>query len=340
MKKKILIVVGGGMAAAALLGCIFGIPQAVLNYKYSISYPKKYTVTQEAFDGSNGNNRIHFLNTGGSDAILIESNGHFALVDCGEDSDNPRGFPDLELQGYEQEVLKYLKDHAAGDDGKVVLDFVVGTHAHSDHIGGFDTIISDDDIVVKKAYLKPYDSSKISDYEVEKWDNQEVYDQMVKALNDEGAEIISDIPDSEFTFGDFTCKFFNGEVYTGDKKRGENENSLGLLLTCNGSKAFLAGDINNIDGTEDAIGKKIGKVDLLKFGHHGYDESTSTGFIEALMPDIGILTNKSIFYSLNSQSKKDVVNISKTAVYSTGENKGIIANFTDKGIVLTNNIME
>lgn len=40
MKKKILIVVGGGIAAAALLGCIFGIPQAVLNYKYSISYPK------------------------------------------------------------------------------------------------------------------------------------------------------------------------------------------------------------------------------------------------------------------------------------------------------------
>lgn len=339
MKKRILIVVGAVCAIALLVGCIFGIPQAVLNYKYSISYPKKYTVTQEAFDGSNGDDRIHFLNTGGSDAILLESNGHFALVDCGEDSDNPRGFSGLELQGYEQEVLKYLKSHAADGDGKVVLDFVVGTHSHSDHIGGFDTIISDEDVLVKKAYLKPYNHLKISDNEVEEWDNQEVYDQMVTALKAEGAEIVYDIPKDEFTFGDFTCKFYNGEIYTGDKKQGENENSLGLLLTCNGSKAFLAGDINNIDGTEDAIGTEIGKVDLLKIGHHGYEESTSTAFIEALMPDIGILTNKSI-YSLNSQSRKDLVNISETAVYSTGDNNGIIANFTTKGIVLTNNIME
>lgn len=338
MKRKFLIVAGVLCAAALLAGGVFGIPPAVLNYKYAVSYPKKYNVTKETFD-SEGGNRIHFLNTGSSDAILIESNGHFAMVDCGEDSDNPRGLPALELQGYEQEVLGYLKAYAAGEDGKVVLDFVVGTHAHSDHIGGFDTIISDDDILVKKAYLKPYDSSKIIDSEVEEWDNQEVYDQMVNALADEGAEIISDIPEDEFTFGDFTCKFYNGEIYSGDKKRGENENSLGLLLSCSGSKAFLAGDINNIDGTEEAIGKDIGKVDLLKFGHHGYDESTSTAFVEALMPDIGILTNKSLFYSLNSQSKRDIVNISKTAVYSTGGSNGIIASFTDSGIVLTDDIM-
>ena len=35
-----------------------------------------------------GVNRIHFINTKantGSDAILLESNGHFALIDMGED---------------------------------------------------------------------------------------------------------------------------------------------------------------------------------------------------------------------------------------------------------------
>ena len=339
MKKKILIAACMVCGAALISACTFGIPQAVLNYRYAVSYPKKYTVAGEKFDGANGDNRIHFLNTGSSDAILLESGGHFALVDCGEDSDNPRGFPALELQGYEEDVLGYLKAHAAGKDGKVVLDFVVGTHAHSDHIGGFDTTINDGDILVKKAYLKPYDSSRIIDDEVEQWDNQEVYDQMVRSLKSRGVQIVSDIPREEFSFGDFTCKFYNTKIYEGSEKRGENENSLGLLLSCKGKNAFLAGDINNIDGTEDEIGGEIGKVDLLKFGHHGYDESTTTAFVEALMPDIGILTNKSLFYSLNSQAKRDVVNISKTAVYSTGENGGIIANFTDSGIVLTNNIM-
>ena len=39
-------------------------------------------------------NRIHFINTkgnSGSDAILLESNGHFALIDTGEDFDFPDG---------------------------------------------------------------------------------------------------------------------------------------------------------------------------------------------------------------------------------------------------------
>lgn len=326
------------ICAAVIIICAFVLSAAVRDYKYRTMYPKKYTVKKELFDGANGGNRIHFLNTGSSDAILIESEGHFALVDSGEDTDNPRNLPGLELPGFEKEVLEYIKSVASDDDGKVVLDFIVGTHAHSDHIGGFDTIISDDNITVKKAYLKPYDQTRISDYEVKEWDNQEVYDQMINALNADDVEIISDIPEEDFRFGAFTCKFYNGKIYKGNKKRGENENSLGLLLSCAGSKAFLAGDINNFDGTEDEIGQKIGKVNLLKFGHHGYGGSTTAGFIKALMPAIGILTNYSI-NKLNKPAKKSVVNISKTAVYSTGDNKGLIANFTNNGIVLTNGIM-
>ena len=36
-------------------------------------------------------NKIHFINVqeGGSDAIILESNGHFAMVDTGEDYDFP-----------------------------------------------------------------------------------------------------------------------------------------------------------------------------------------------------------------------------------------------------------
>lgn len=39
-------------------------------------------------------NRIHFINTKGatgSDAIILESNGHYALIDMGEDYDFPDG---------------------------------------------------------------------------------------------------------------------------------------------------------------------------------------------------------------------------------------------------------
>ena len=45
-------------------------------------------------------NFIHFLNTGSSDCIIIESNGHFAMVDAGEDSDYPANKPHLNYPGY------------------------------------------------------------------------------------------------------------------------------------------------------------------------------------------------------------------------------------------------
>ena len=34
---------------------------------------------------------IYFLNTSSSDAIILQSNGHYAMIDAGEDNDYPRG---------------------------------------------------------------------------------------------------------------------------------------------------------------------------------------------------------------------------------------------------------
>jgi beta-lactamase superfamily II metal-dependent hydrolase len=47
-------------------------------------YEDRYEITAETFASAGTADRIHFLNTGNSDSILIESNGHFALVDSGE----------------------------------------------------------------------------------------------------------------------------------------------------------------------------------------------------------------------------------------------------------------
>ena len=69
---------------------------------------QKVSIRAENFAQQEGADRLHFLNTGSSDAILIESNGHFALVDAGEDSDYPQDRPNLAYTGYEQVVLQYL----------------------------------------------------------------------------------------------------------------------------------------------------------------------------------------------------------------------------------------
>ena len=93
-------------------------------------YEKNYTVLTEDFSYSNGNDRIHFLNVGNSDAILLESNGMFALIDSGEGNSNPRR--KTAYRGYEQDVLNYIKN-VASVDGEVKLEFVLGTHSHYDN---------------------------------------------------------------------------------------------------------------------------------------------------------------------------------------------------------------
>lgn len=140
--------------------------------------------------------------------------------------------------GYEQVVLQYLKDHAADGNGKVTLDFVLATHAHSNYMGGW-IQISDPDINVKRAYLKPYRlEMDILCKEKRQWDNQEVYDQMVQALNARGAEIVSEIPTQAFPFGDFTIRFLNTEIDTEHQGIDENDNLVLTLLEKTAPGAF------------------------------------------------------------------------------------------------------
>ena len=276
-----------------------------------------------------GRDCIHFLNTGTSDAIILESGGRFAMVDAGEDTDNPRGFPGLELPGFEQEVLSYLKQIAADENGKVHLDFVLGTHAHSDHLGGFDTIIADPDVTVDRAYLKRYDASKIKENEIVEWDNQEVYDQMVEALRAKNVPIVSEPDDAPFAFGNLTLTMFNTADPVTRKKVGENDQSLCLLVEKNGTRVFLAADLDNKSGDERRLAPLIGKVDLLKVGHHSYSGSSSAGFIRALSPTVCVVTNR--FESMDRTTLSRIERVCRPTFYVTGRENGVLAVLGDRG---------
>lgn len=237
-------------------------------------------------------NYIHFLNTGSSDCIILESNGHFAMIDSGEDNDYPKNKPHLNLQGYEDEVCDYLIKRFADINGKVVLDFVLGTHAHSDHIGGFDTVVNHPMINVKRAYLKPYNEKDIFFYERLSWDNLEVYTQMKNALVKNNVPIVEDFDNLKIKIGDIVITFLNGKYKKRFVKYGENINSVVTLVECNNNKALLVGDLNNKAFDEYRIANEIGEVDLLKVGHHGYPFSSSIYFLKKLNPKFSVVCNK------------------------------------------------
>lgn len=233
--------------------------------------------------------RIHVLPFSYNDAIIIECDGHFGVVDSGEDDDYPDGsdprypFRDGTVMGggHEDEIIAYMKKIGVTQDN---LDFYIGTHSHSDHIGSAPDII--EAFHPKALYLSVYDDSLITD-EARLWDNQFVYDKFLEAAqwahDTYGARFIqhldpshADAEDSNtgspvFMLGDAKVEILNyDETYLQTKAPDANYFSYGVKVTAaNGRTAFLAGDINNYtDGDADGIGDEdrlkdvIGPVDF------------------------------------------------------------------------------
>lgn len=281
--------------------------------------------------------KIYFLNTGHSDCIILESYGKIAMIDSAEDTDFPKDKPHLNLKGYEDIVVKYLLDNFSDENGNVNIEFVLGTHCHSDHIGGFDTVINHPNIFVKTAYLKPYNEQNICRFERVRWDNTEVYNQMLDAIKKNNVELVEEFDEMKITLGDFNIEFFNGKNRERKIKFGENVNSVGTLVTIGKSRAFLAGDINYKAGDEKRIADKIGNVDLLKVGHHGYLYSTSFYWVKKLMPKIAIFCNE--MKGVYPDVKYKLKNISHSKLYATMNSNGIIACFDGENIIVKENIM-
>ncbi len=302
---------------------------------YANHLEKKYAVRRESFDYSTGDDRIHFLNTGCSDAILIESNGKFALIDSGEGYYNPRR--KIEYTGYTKDVIDYLEKVACDENGKVLLDYILGTHCHYDHIGAFSDIIRHENIEIKKAYFKPYNYELVRKYESGFWDNDKTYREVLDALNDKGIPVIQNLPQKPFAFGDFIITFYNTETPDKLAGKGENAASVGIKITKGQKSVFLAADITRTCKLEQIVGPLVGDIDLLKIGHHGYYGSSSMSFLSELKPEIAIVTNHA--GKIYPNVKWNLTMHSKTSVYSTVNYNGIIASFPDNGdIVLSNNI--
>ena len=111
--KNIRILIISILCAISLLlgGCADSSPSFSPDKGSSITAPSGYGLA------------VHFIDVGQGDSILAESDGHYMLIDAGENDQAGT-------------VISYLKAQ-----GVTKLDYVIGTHPHSDHIGGLDKVI-------------------------------------------------------------------------------------------------------------------------------------------------------------------------------------------------------
>ena len=249
-------------------------------------------------------NRIHFINTkgeSGSDAIILESNSHYALIDMGEDYDfpdgsNPRYPSRVGISRNNEYVLEDRLFRHMKQVGIKKLDFILGTHVHSDHIGSADEVLKR--FPVDRFYLKRYTDERITT-KWRLWDNLYNYDNAVKTATERGVKLIQDISDkdSHFTLGDMDIQLYNYKNEydsNGNLKRvfDDNSNSIVAVVTVAGKRIYLGGDLDNAEGAEDKLGPVIGKVDMMKWNHH-YDAkiSNTIPFLDYLSPKMVVHTS-------------------------------------------------
>ena len=196
-------------------------------------------------------------------------------------------------QVLEDRLFRHLKQV-----GVKKLDFILGTHVHSDHIGSADEVLKR--YPVDKFYLKRYSDERITT-QWRLWDNLYNYDNTVKTALERGVNLIQDISDndSHFTMGDMNIQLYNYKNEYDSKGKlkkvfDDNSNSIVAVITVAGKRIYLGGDLDNAEGAEDKLGPVIGKVDMMKWNHH-YDAtiSNTVNFINNLSPSIVVQTSGS-----------------------------------------------
>ena len=309
--------------------------------------------------------RIHFITLNGvysaSDAILIESNGKYGLIDSSNPSSASadldlvftREYLDAAANG--QTVVKYLTDFDITH-----LEFVLATHSHSDHIGGMPDIANSGLVNDKTVYIYK-DYSAITGQE--DFHNEYYAGLAMEAMRAQGAALLNvlnpsqsalnalgasyketatkdDVGDHlEFSLGDFLIRLFN--LHTASTV---NENLNSIVTTVqkgsSGAGAILMGDMEMDEYMEsrtvDAIIRNdvTFRADVYKAGHHGYSTSNSYVTINALKPAHCVVTTNNKSVSPNSTTLYNFfVEKNGGKVYRTSENgPSIIAEFGDQGV--------
>ena len=232
--------------------------------------------------------KIHFLDVGQADCILVQSGALFALIDAGNNADS--GI-----------ILQYLKSL-----GIRRFEYVVGTHPHEDHIGSLDTIIN------------TYDIGKIIMPKVQATTN--TFEDLLDSITAKGLKVTTPLPGSIYNLGDVELQILapNSSSY-----EETNDFSVVSRIVFGNTSFLLTGDAESVS-EQEMINKGYAlQADVLKVGHHGSTSSTTTAFLSKVKPTYAVICvgadntyghpSSSILQRLNNAG----VTVYRTDIYGT-----------------------
>lgn len=213
--------------------------------------------TREEGNGpeAEGDLTVTFLDVGQGNAVLVESEGEYMLIDGGD-------------REYSSFVVSYLKNA-----GVTELSYVISSHYDADHLNG----------VVGALNAFPCETVLAADYVTD----TRVYDSFCEAVAEQGISLVYPSVGDVYEFGDaeFTVVCPDSYDYAD-----VNDDSVGIRLVHGDNSFLICGDAGK--ASEEAMLESgvLLDSDVYLASHHGSDGSSSAEFLEAVSPETVVIS--------------------------------------------------
>ncbi len=232
---------------------------------------------------------VHFIDVGQGDSIYIKTpDGETILIDAAKETKA-------------ETIISYLKEQQVSE-----IDYLISTHPDADHIGGMDKVI--ESFPIHHVYAP----------KVSHTTNQ--YKQFLEAVQKRGLKITVAAKGVTLPITDVNAEFI---APVGEYGKDLNNWSAVLKVTY-GKSAFLFTGDAEFRSEKDMIasGEDL-HATVLKLGHHGAKEASSQEFIDAVNPEIAVIS-AGLNNSYGHPTSETLVRLGNRKIYRTDEDGTIV----------------
>ena len=205
-------------------------------------------------DGQDAAFQMHFIDVGQALSVLVECDGQFMLYDGGNVDDGSLVVSYLQSQGVEQ------------------LEYVFCSHAHEDHVGGLAAVMAK--FPAGHAYSPVTEGST------------KCFNDFVKYTQQQGLQLEVPSVGTVWPLGSATVTLLGPVTGYSDT----NNTSLVLRIDYGNTSFLLTGDMEKTAETDLVNSGANLKADVLQVGHHGSSTSTGYLFLNAVLPEMGVIS--------------------------------------------------